>query len=116
MLYQEEGTFKLAPLVAKYEQNGEKYEKHILKTNEITPYEKIGHISNLEIEEAEYSRGQIKRLKEIQELTGLTLAIAEPYVMNGEVDKGSILELVKESENLEATMLEISAILGEMIP
>jgi len=108
MLYREDEQFKLMPLKATYKQHGKEHISYVAGRKEMEPYEEMGHISELSFEEAAYSSDQLNRLKEAQEMPASQYQPVEEYALEGTVLKGSMIEVAKERENLELSILGLS--------
>lgn len=114
MLYRdyEENEWKLMPLVATFLQHREEHEQHVIDEKELRGHEEMGHIDNLEFKEAEYSQEIINRLDEVKGYPTSEPETVNEYVFNNKIADGSNLALRKQNETLEASILELTTLLG----
>lgn len=111
MLYQKDGEFKLMPFVATFRQHGEEHEQHVVNKRDLESYEKAGHITELEFEEAEYDQEIVDRLNEVKDYPESEFQTVNDYVFEGKVTKGTSLYATKQNELLEESLLELTALM-----
>ena len=114
MLYRdyEAGEWKLMPLVATFLQHEKEHQQHVIDEKELRAHEEMLHIDNLEFKEAEYDQETLKRLEEVKNYPASELETVSEYVLNNNVSEGSILAANKRNEDLEASILELTMLLG----
>ena len=116
MLYITDEEWKLMPLIAKYHQHGEDHEQPVIDESELRAHEKMGHITELTFEEAEYDAETIERLAEVKGYSESEFATVEKYVLDNEVLDGTPLALQKQMEILEKSIIEAAMMnMGGMI-
>lgn len=108
MLYREDEQFKLMPFKATYTQHGEEHVTHIVNKKEIQAYEEMGHISDLVIEDAVYGDDVVERLAEVADYPEREYQAVSEYVMDGKIQKGSMIDASKQREMLELSVVELS--------
>lgn len=112
MLYRTEDEWKLMPLVAKYHQHGESHEQHVASESELRAHEEMGHITELTFEEAIYDSETISRLEEVKNYPESEMQTVSEYVLNNNVLEGTGLVTQKQNEMLEASVLELTMMMG----
>lgn len=108
MLYRDNEEFKLMPLKASFDQHGEQHTAYVVEREEMRAYERMGHIKSLSFEEVTYPDDQLHRLEEVKNMPASQHQAVEEYVFEGKVQSGSMIELAKQRENLELSIIELS--------
>lgn len=108
MLYREDEKFKLMPFKATYTQHEEEHVTHIVNKKEVQAYEEMGHISDLVIEDAVYGDDVVERLAEVADYPEKEYQAVSEYVMDGKIQKGSMIDTSKQRETLELSVIELS--------
>lgn len=115
MLYRENEEFKLMPFKALFTQHGEDHVSYIVEKAEMKAYEDMGHIDNLTFEDATYSDDQIARLREVSDYPANDYQSVSDYVMEGVIGKGSLIDMAKQKETVELSILELSEMMMGVI-
>lgn len=110
MLYHKENEFKLMPFVAVFKQHGEEHEQHVIDQVDLTDYQKMGHITDLEFEEAEYDQEIIERLSEVKDYPESEFQTVADYVFENKTYKGTALYATKQNELLQESLLELTTL------
>lgn len=112
MLYREDEKFKLMPFKATYTQHEEEHVTHIVNKKEVQAYEEMGHISDLVIEDAVYGDDVVERLAEVADYPEKEYQAVSEYVMDGKIQKGSMIDTSKQRETLELSVIELSEMMA----
>lgn len=107
MLYREDGQFKLMKWKATFTQNGEEVEQFVIAKKDLESFEKMGHISDLKFEEADYEKEVLDRLDDVKEFSEKVFVPVEMYVLEGKLSKELQLETSKRMDELEASLIEL---------
>lgn len=114
MLYRDHETneWKLMPLKATFLQHEREHEQYVIDEDDLRPYEEMAHIDNLEFEEVDYDQDVINRLNEVKDYPESEMQTVSEYVLNNNVLEGTGLATQKQSEMLEASVLELTMMMG----
>ena len=114
MLYRdyEANEWKLMPLVATFLQHEKEHEQYAINEEELRAYEEMDHIDELEVKEAEYNQGVLARLEEVKYYPASEMQTVSEYVLNNNVLEGTGLATQKQNEMLEASVLELTMMIG----
>ncbi|HZK22794.1 MAG TPA: hypothetical protein VFC62_01690 [Atopostipes sp.] len=110
MLYRDYETneWKLMPLKATFLQHEKEHEQYVIDEDDLSPYEEMAHIDNLEFEEVEYDQDVINRLDEVKDYPASEAETVNEYVLNDNILEGTSLALKKQNDLLEASILEMT--------
>lgn len=116
MLYRDHETneWKLMPSKATFLQHEKEHEQYVIAEDDLRPYEKMAHIDNLEFEEVDYDQDVINRLSEVNDYPESEAETVNEYVFNNNVVEGSNIALRKQNDLLEASILELTNLMGGM--
>lgn len=114
MLYRdyEANEWKLMPLKATFLQHEKEHEQYAVNEEELRAYEEMDHIDELEFKEAEYNQEVLVRLEEVKNYPESEMQTVSEYVLNNNVLEGTGLATQKQSEMLEASILELTTMMG----
>lgn len=114
MLYRdyEANEWKLMPLVATFLQHEKEHEQYAINEEELRAYEDMDHIDELKFKEAEYDQEVLVRLEEVKNYPESEMQTVSEYVLNNNVLEGTGLATQKQSEMLEASILELTMMMG----
>ena len=100
------------PLVATFLQHEKPHEQYVIDEKELRAHEEMAHIDNLDFKEAEYDTETLLRLEEVKHYPEQEMNTVSEYVLNNNIIEGTSLALTKQNESLEATILELTMMLG----
>ena len=114
MLYRdyEANEWKLMPLVATFLQHEKEHEQYAINEEELRAYEDMDHIDELKFKEAEYDQEVFVRLEEVKNYPVSEMQTVGEYVLNNNVLEGTGLATQKQNEMLEASILELTMMMG----
>lgn len=114
MLYRdyEANEWKLMPLVATFLQHEKEHEQYAIDETELRAYEEMDHIDELKFRQAEYQQDILGRLQEVKSYPESEMQTVSEYVLNNNVLEGTGLATQKQSEMLEASILELTMMMG----
>lgn len=114
MLYRdyEANEWKLMPLVATFLQHEKEHEQYAIDETELRAYEEMDHIDELKFRQAKYQQDILGRLQEVKNYPESEMQTVSEYVLNNNVLEGTGLATQKQSEMLEASILELTMMMG----
>lgn len=105
MLYRENEEFKLFPIKVSYKnQVGEEEVNFAVARDVWDAYQELGHITNLTVEDAEYSSAQLARLEEVKRYPEVEYQSVMDYVLDGTIAPGSHLAEMKAAQIAQETL------------